>query len=199
MNIANIDGINTLPISTVEEITGGFNNINTDHANIHKGRLYFSNFEIASLASGAKSYFLLEAPLTKFMHIKGSTISGLGSSLKLRVFRNIGVISTKGTVLTDVSKNVNDNSTKTADAIFYSGPTPNGGLTDKWFEAIAYGSTLAGNNTIGSNNTLGNPNIEYVSTNGRKQYLLEVENIGGDPATLIEINFFHYEEPKGLI
>lgn len=185
--------------SFFEEITGGLQNINTDHANIHKGRLYFSNFEIASLASGAKSYILLEAPETKFMHIKGSTISGLGSSLKLRVYRNIGAITTKGSVLANVSKNVNDNSSKTADVIFYSGPTPNGGLTDKWFEAIAYGSTLAGNNTIGTNNTLGNPNLEYVSANGRKQYLLEIENIGGDLATLIEINFFHYEEPQGLV
>lgn len=195
-----IDKLNqTVQENFLEKVTGGLSNINTDHGAIHKGYLYYTNLEIASLASTATSYFLLEAPTNLYMHIKGATLSALGSSVKLRVFRNINEITAKGTEQTNISKNTNDNSSSTSDAKFYSGPTTTGGLTDKWFEAIAYGSTLAGNNTVGNINSLGNPNIEWVSANGNKQYLLEIENIGSETATDIELNFFHYEELTGLV
>jgi hypothetical protein len=188
------------PRNIIEQVTGAVNEINSDHAAIHKKWGFCMSLYHASLAGAAKKVYRIVGPTTMFAHVKSIKVSAMGAPLMIKLIKG-ATITAPGVEVTDAVCNLNHNGEDNNELKVYDGNAAyTGGKV--WCPVIVHGDTAgAGGNKIASSGQFTeSDNLEYVTKSEGEEYILEIENLnagGGDPATHILTRMFFYEEPYG--
>ena len=188
-------------VNVVEDYTGGYRMINTDHGYIHDGIGFKANFYIASLADSATVSFLFHTPEELYVHFKNLQISGLGSSVKVEIFRGTTAnpleINSEGVTATELlsQSNLNDNSDTESGVSITKTPT----YTDSkegevWDVLIMPGDTTANRPSVAE--TTSNDNVEVVMKPDTP-YVIKLINLTETAATQLYFSAYWYEEAMG--
>jgi hypothetical protein len=179
----------------LETLTGGVEEINTDHALIHKGYGLCASIYLATLAANGTKVWRLKGPTTRFAHIKSLHVSSQGAPLKIELIRN-ATITNAGTEISGAIKNLNDNSLVVAQSKMYdSTVTFTGG--DAWCTVVVNGETT--NQSVTAGQFVQNQNQEYVTKSGDTDYIIKITNLSStDTASHLIFGMFFYEESQGL-
>jgi len=188
------------PKMVMEQLTGGFPNINTDHKLIHDGYGMCASLYYASLAAEASEIYRFKGPNTLYAHIKSIKVNAQGAPLKVELIRgttaNPLTITTAGTEVSGSIQNLNDNSDVVAESKLYNGSVAYTG-GEVWCSLVVNGSTTR--QSVSGGNFSQSENQEYVTKDGETDYILKITNLdGSDAATHIGIAMFFYEETQGL-
>lgn len=186
--------------NVIEQITGGFKEINTDHGAIHLGYGMVGVISMPSLTAGAVKAYRIVGPSTLFAHIKNIQISTQGAPLDVQWIKG-ATLTTPGTLITNAIQNANHNSTTAPQTKIYEGSVGYTGGTI-WDRVIVQGDTsgVGVRTSVQAANFVGNSNQELVTKDGSEEYFLRIENLDGSATALNTlIKFFFYEEPKGLV
>lgn len=195
-----LDSIDLQLEGFTEEVTGGVNIINSDHALIHLGMSYCAHLEYASLAPLAKKVYRIRSPLTLYVHIKNIFLSVEGATCRVSLKRNC-TITNNGVELTNVLNNLNDNSNNTPQSKFYDSNVAYTGGTI-WCSTIVHADTsgAGGSTSRSSSQFIQGDYQEYITKNNNTDYILEIENISTiDTALNLHISIIMYEENQGLV
>lgn len=183
-----------------EEVTRGFMTTNSDHSAIHGGYGYCAHLFYGSLAVGATQVYRIKGPVTLFAHIKSIQANLEGATCRFRLIKE-ATITDPGTEITDILSNLNHNSDNEAQTKIYDGGAAySGGKT--WCSVVVHADTsgAGGNLSRSSGDFVQTDYLEYVTRSNEEEYILEIENLSpSEPALNIDINFFFYEELRGLI
>ena len=182
-----------------EPITHGLKAINTDHGAIHLGFGFCASLYLASLAGSAIQRWRIKGPTTKYAHLKSIQVSAEGSSLSVKLIKDVTIVNS-GTEVAGAINNLNHNSTiLPTTKIYDSGTTYTGGNT--WCQVIIHGDTSGVGTGIGSNggNFVQSDYLEYITKTGDEDYVLEIQNLKTDVASNISVQLFFYEESQGLV
>jgi hypothetical protein len=183
-----------------EQVTKGLVNTNSDHNAIHKGYGFCMHLFYASLAPTAKQIYRLKGPVNLFSHIKSIQANLEGATCRFRLVKDATVVL-EGTEITNIINNLNHNSARLPQTkVFDGGATYSGGST--WCSVVVHADTSGGGTTLSksSGNFIQADYLEYVTKSNEEEYFLEIENLSlSDTAVNIDIKFFFYEEPQGLI
>jgi hypothetical protein len=188
-------------VNVIENFTGGYRCINTDHAYIHEGIGFKANFYIASLAGSGTVSFLFQTPEELYVHFKNLQISGLGSTVKVEIIRGTEddplVIDSAGVAATELlsQANLNDNSATDSEVVITKTPTyvtsQDGAV---WDVLIMPGDTSANRPSVAS--ITSNDNVEAVMKPD-SPYVIKLTNLTATAATQIYFSAFWYEEAMG--
>jgi len=188
-------------VNVIENFTGGYRCINTDHAYIHEGIGFKANFYIASLAGSGTVSFLFQTPEEIYVHFKNLQISGLGSTVRVDILRGTTaaplVIDSVGVAATELlsQANLNDNSVTDSEVVITKTPTyvtsQDGAV---WDVLIMPGETTATRPSVAE--TSSNDNIEAVMKPD-SPYVIKLTNLTATAATQVYFSAFWYEEAMG--
>lgn len=183
----------------LDPITHNPRNTNSDHSAIHYGLGMGLNLYLSSLAAGQKQIYRINGPETLFAHIKNVEVSGQGATFAVRLIKE-PTITTAGVLIANAIQNLNHNSDVVPQSSVYGTDVAySDGVV--WRQKIIHGYTdSSGNKFIqGANSFIQNPNIEYVTTDGNADYILEIENLDlANALSHLDIAMFFYEEPLGF-
>jgi len=179
----------------LEGLTGGVEEINTDHALIHKGYGLCASIYLATLAPNATKIWRLKGPTTRFAHIKSLHVNSQGAPLRIDLIRN-ATITNMGTEISDAIQNLNDNSVVVAQSKLYDSAVAFTGGTI-WCSVVVNGATT--NQTISAGSFVQNVNQEYITKSNDTDYIIRITNLSGsDTASHLMFGMFFYEESEGL-
>jgi hypothetical protein len=179
----------------IEDLTGGVEEINTDHSLIHKGYGLCASIYLATLAPNAIKIWRFKGPTTRFAHIKSLHVNSQGAPLKIELIKN-ATITNQGSEIVGAIQNLNDNSLVTAQSKLYdSAVAYTGG--NVWCTVIVNGSTT--NQSTSSGSFVQNINQEYITKTGDTNYIIKITNLSAtDTASHLMFGMFFYEETQGI-
>lgn len=184
------DGSSANAGDTIEKITGGVKNINTDHGAHHHGYGWRVSHYVPVLAGDAEKIYALKGPTTLFAHLKDFLLKSLGSTVSLEIIKGATILSNTGNIIPIT--NTNDNALEVVQSELREDAAYSGGTL--WDDAYAFGSST--NQSVGLGQINSNPNNELITKNGDEVYIIRLKNRKNDDAEVYwRMNF--YEEPKG--
>lgn len=162
-----------------EKFGKAITNISSEHSNIHRG-ISFYYYNEYTLSSGATKDIFIEVPSHVYPHFNGLTISATTAPLNVSLYEG-STVSDKGTV--DIVYNMNRNSDKSNNVIFYDDPTIDS-LGTRIDNTLVPGAKQSGGIEEDSP-------FEWILQQGT-DYISRVTNDSTDEATIVT-NIFFYE------
>jgi len=172
---------------SMDALTSTLRTITMDHAYIHEGKAFRTNWKTASLAAGAtETTVITTGPTTKYVHLRPAVFASTANLAEVTITE--GATVTGGTALTVV--NQNRNSALTTTAIVKQGVTISvAGTLEVGKYSIGSGgipSAPKSGGSVGADNEI----VLKPST----AYTIEIKNVGSTTATVVYANLFWYEE-----
>lgn len=182
-----------------ERVTLATRVINTDHSYIHEGIAFIAHLYIDVLGTSASESYSFYAPAAKYVHFKNMKLAGIGSSVKVEMFRgttaNPLTIDSAGSTASELTgpNNASDTNSTLSGVVIKKTPTYTDSETGEiWDSALIVGSST--NQTISSGDFQMSENFELIMKPDT-YYVITVTNLSGDNAAAdVNLDMLWYEE-----